>query len=394
MILDYNKCQKLMDSFNNTIITEVSPIGYTSNEKLPIRHFILGNGSKQVVVAGSQHANEITTVTFVLNLMSYLVKNNIVFEDLTIHFIPILNPEGYVVISSAIKEKLGKNATDNEITKFCFDYYKAYREDTRNKESSIKQHQKLFEDINEKAIKEYSILKDSVGEILIPHPKGSIIDWASNGSGIDLNSNTKENIKESKTYNKSLAYNNLRVDIPSPIGHPGNNQSKNFTQEVEVISLQQLLDKLKNSCTMFLNYHSVGGLIYQRPENDDKFITSYNYILSKFYQENTIKNASKYDIIKSQSGRAISVNDQLRQKYPGNILVELSPMGGNPIGPFGDPINIKNTIESNIYSFIYTMSNLDKITLLTNKSLEDSATSTEEIYKDIDKLYEQNKRSR
>lgn len=393
MILDYNKCQKLMDSFNNTIITEVSPIGYTSNEKLPIRHFILGNGSKQVVVAGSQHANEIITVTFVLNLMSYLVKNNIVFEDLTIHFIPILNPEGYVVISSAIKEKLGKNATDNEITKFCFDYYKAYREDTRNKESSIKQHQKLFEDINEKAIKEYSILKDSVGEILIPHPKGSIIDWASNGSGIDLNSNTKENIKEPKTYNKSLAYNNLRVDIPSPIGHPGNNQSKNFTQEVEVISLQQLLDKLKNSCTMFLNYHSVGGLIYQRPENDDKFITSYNYILSKFYQENTIKNASKYDIIKGQSGRAISVNDQLRQKYPGNILVELSPMGGNPIGPFGDPNNIKNTIESNIYSFIYTMSNLDKITLLTNKSLEDSATSTEEIYKDIDKLYEQNKRS-
>lgn len=394
MILDYNKCQKLMDSFNNTIITEVSPIGYTSNEKLPIRHFILGNGSKQVVVAGSQHANEIITVTFVLNLMSYLVKNNIVFEDLTIHFIPILNPEGYVVISSAIKEKLGKNATDNEITKFCFDYYKAYREDTRNKESSIKQHQKLFEDINEKAIKEYSILKDSVGEILIPHPKGSIIDWASNGSGIDLNSNTKENIKEPKTYNKSLAYNNLRVDIPSPIGHPGNNQSKNFTQEVEVISLQQLLDKLKNSCTMFLNYHSVGGLIYQRPENDDKFITSYNYILSKFYQENTIKNASKYDIIKGQSGRAISVNDQLRQKYPGNILVELSPMGGNPIGPFGDPNNIKNTIESNIYSFIYTMSNLDKITLLTNKSLEDSTTSTKEIYKDIDKLYEQNKRSR
>ena len=394
MILDYNKCQKLMDSFNNTIITEVSPIGYTSNEKLPIRHFILGNGSKQVVVAGSQHANEIITVTFVLNLMSYLVKNNIVFEDLTIHFIPILNPEGYVVISSAIKEKLGKNATDNEITKFCFDYYKAYREDTRNKESSIKQHQKLFEDINEKSIKEYSILKDSVGEILIPHPKGSIIDWASNGSGIDLNSNTKENIKEPKTYNKSLAYNNLRVDIPSPIGHPGNNQSKNFTQEVEVISLQQLLDKLKNSCTMFLNYHSVGGLIYQRPENDDKFITSYNYILSKFYQENTIKNASKYDIVKGQSGKAISVNDQLRQKYPGNILVELSPMGGNPIGPFGDPNNIKNTIESNIYSFIYTMSNLDKITLLTNKSLEDSTTSTKEIYKDIDKLYEQNKRSR
>lgn len=394
MILDYNKCQKLMDSFNNTIITEVSPIGYTSNEKLPIRHFTLGNGSKQVIVAGSQHANEIITVTFVLNLMSYLVKNNIVFEDLTIHFIPILNPEGYVVISSAIKEKLGKNATDNEITKFCFDYYKAYREDTRNKESSIKQHQKLFEDINEKSIKGYSILKDSVGEILIPHPKGSIIDWASNGSGIDLNSNTKENIKEPKTYNKSLAYNNLRVDIPSPIGYPGNNQSKNFTQEVEVISLENLLKSLKNNCVAFLNYHSVGGLIYQRPENNDRFITNYNYLLSKFYQEHTIKNSGNYDIKKGQSGKVTSVNDELRLKYPGDILIELSPMGGNPIGPFGDPNNIKSTIESNIQSFIYTMSNLNKVITLTNQSLENNATNIEETYKSIDEVYEQSKKSR
>lgn len=393
MILDYETCQKIMDSYKG-IITEREPIGWTANEKLPIRHFTLGSGPKQVVVTGGQHANEIITVTFIIELMNYLSKNNIVFEDLTIHFIPMLNPEGYVVISSAIKEKLGKNSTDSEKIKFCFDYYKAFRNDTINRDNPFKQHQKIFEEINNNSIKGYSILKDSVGEILIHHPKGSIIDWASNGNGIDLNANTKINIKKEGTLNKTIAYNNIRADIPSPIGHPGNNQSKNFTQEVEVISLQQLLDKLKNSCTLFLNYHSVGGLIYQRPENDDKFITSYNYILSKFYQENTIKNASKYDIVKDQSGRAISVNDQLRQKYPGNILVELSPMGGNPIGPFGDPNNIKNTIESNIYSFIYTMSNLDKITLLTNKSLEDSATSTEEIYKDIDKLYEQNKRSR
>lgn len=393
MILDYETCQKIMDSYKG-IITEREPIGWTANEKLPIRHFTLGSGPKQVVVTGGQHANEIITVTFIIELMNYLSKNNIVFEDLTIHFIPILNPEGYVVISSAIKERLGKNSTDSEKIKFCFDYYKAFRNDTINRDNPFKQHQKIFEEINNNSIKGYSILKDSVGEILIHHPKGSIIDWASNGNGIDLNANTKINIKKEGTLNKTIAYNNIRADIPSPIGHPGNNQSKNFTQEVEVISLQQLLDKLKNSCTMFLNYHSVGGLIYQRPENDDKFITSYNYILSKFYQENTIKNASKYDIVKGQSGRAISVNDQLRQKYPGNILVELSPMGGNPIGPFGDPNNIKNTIESNIYSFIYTMSNLDKITLLTKKSLEDSATSTEEIYIDIDKLYEQNKRSR
>ena len=394
MILDYNKCQKLMDSFNNTIITEVSPIGYTSNEKLPIRHFTLGNGSKQVVVAGSQHANEIITVTFVLNLMSYLVKNNIVFEDLTIHFIPMLNPEGYVVISSAIKEKLGKNSTDSEKIKFCFDYYKAFRNDTINKDNPFKQHQKLFEEINSSSIRGHNILKDAVGEILIPHPKGSIIDWASNGNGIDLNSNTAVNIKKDKELNKSAAYNNLRLDIPSPIGYPGNNQSKNFTQEVEVISLENLLKSLKNNCVAFLNYHSVGGLIYQRPENNDRFITNYNYLLSKFYQEHTIKNSGNYDIKKGQSGKVTSVNDELRLKYPGDILIELSPMGGNPIGPFGDPNNIKSTIESNIQSFIYTMSNLNKVITLTNQSLENNATNIEETYKSIDEVYEQSKKSR
>ena len=394
MILDYNKCQKLMDSFNNTIITEVSPIGYTSNEKLPIRHFTLGNGSKQVVVTGGQHANEIITVTFVLNLMSYLVKNNIVFEDLTIHFIPMLNPEGYVVISSAIKERLGKNSTDSEKIKFCFDYYKAFRNDTINRDNPFKQHQKIFEEINNNSIKGHNILKDAVGEILIPHPKGSIIDWASNGNGIDLNSNTAVNIKKDKELNKSAAYNNLRLDIPSPIGYPGNNQSKNFTQEVEVISLENLLKSLKNNCVAFLNYHSVGGLIYQRPENNDRFITNYNYLLSKFYQEHTIKNSGNYDIKKGQSGKVTSVNDELRLKYPGDILIELSPMGGNPIGPFGDPNNIKSTIESNIQSFIYTMSNLNKVITLTNQSLENNATNIEETYKSIDEVYEQSKKSR
>ena len=394
MILDYNKCQKLMDSFNNTIITEVSPIGYTSNEKLPIRHFTLGNGSKQVVVTGGQHANEIITVTFIIELMNYLSKNNIVFEDLTIHFIPMLNPEGYVVISSAIKEKLGKNSTDSEKIKFCFDYYKAFRNDTINKDNPFKQHQKLFEEINSSSIRDHNILKDAVGEILIPHPKGSIIDWASNGNGIDLNSNTAVNIKKDKELNKSAAYNNLRLDIPSPIGYPGNNQSKNFTQEIEVISLENLLKSLKNNCVAFLNYHSVGGLIYQRPENNDRFITNYNYLLSKFYQEHTIKNSGNYDIKKGQSGKVTSVNDELRLKYPGDILIELSPMGGNPIGPFGDPNNIKSTIESNIQSFIYTMSNLNKVITLTNQSLENNATNIEETYKSIDEVYEQSKKSR
>ena len=112
MILDYNECQKIMDSFNNTIITEKPPLAYTNNEKLPIRHFTLGNGKKHIIVTAGQHSNEIITVTFVFNLMNYLIKNNISFESLTIHFIPILNPEGYLINTSAIRNKLGRNITE------------------------------------------------------------------------------------------------------------------------------------------------------------------------------------------------------------------------------------------------------------------------------------------
>ena len=116
--------------------------------------------------------------------------------------------------------------------------------------------------------------------------------------------------------------------------------------------------------------------------------------LSKFYQEHTIKNSGNYDIKKGQSGKVTSVNDELRLKYPGDILIELSPMGGTPIGPFGDPNNMKSTIESNILSFIYTMSNLNKVITLTNQSLENNATNIEETYKSIDEVYEQSKKSR
>lgn len=106
MILDYETCQKIMDSYKG-IITEREPIGWTANEKLPIRHFTLGSGK-------TSSSNRWPTCQWNNNSNLYhrtnelLIKNNIVFEDLTIHFIPMLNPEGYVVISSAIKEKLGK----------------------------------------------------------------------------------------------------------------------------------------------------------------------------------------------------------------------------------------------------------------------------------------------
>lgn len=394
MILYYNECQKIMDSFNNTIITEKPPLAYTNNEKLPIRHFTLGNGKKHIIVSAGQHSNEIITVTFVLNLMNYLIKNNISFESLTIHFIPILNPEGYLINTSAIRNKLGRNITENEITKFSYEFYKKFKSDTQNKDNKTKEHQLMFKDINHTSIdSKYNILRNNVEEILSNHPKGSIIDWASNGNGIDLNSNTKKRLVKPNEYNRQLVYNNIRLDIPSPIGHPGNNQSNNFKNELEITSLKKLLEELKGNIFGLLNYHSIGGIIYQRPESNNEFITTYNYLLSKYYQEYTIKNKGTYDIIKDKSGKIVSVNDHLRIDYPGNILIELSPMMGNPIGVFGDKNNYNTTIQSNINSFIYTMTNIDRILSLTNNILQ-KQNNIDTIYQYIDEIYEQEKHSK
>ena len=70
------------------------------------------------------------------------------------------------------------------------------------------------------------------------------------------------------------------------------------------------------------------------------------------------------------------------------ILIELSPMMGNPIGVFGDKNNYNTTIQSNINSFIYTMTNIDRILSLTNNILQ-KQNNIDNIYQYIDKIYEQ-----
>lgn len=123
MILDYNEVNKILDSFNNTSIKENEPLNYTENAKLPIRYFTLGNGNKHIVVTAAWHSNEIITTSFVIELMQYLVNNNYQFNNLKIHFIPILNPEGYLINTSAIKRKL----PNKNITEYCYEYYKKFK---------------------------------------------------------------------------------------------------------------------------------------------------------------------------------------------------------------------------------------------------------------------------
>ena len=127
----------------------------------------------------------------------------------------------------------------------------------------------------------------------------------------------------------------------------------------------------------YLNYHSAGGIIFQRPaiipddlnicEDEIQKKEIINYMFAKLYSDKTYKNAgididgrdkretSKYGI-SIQKSSATSSNDIFRILYPQDLLIELSAMGGNPIGPYGDiGGNYTNTITSNLEAIKYTL---------------------------------------
>ena len=54
-------------------------------------------------------------------------------------------------------------------------------------------------------------------------------------------------------------------------------------------------------------------------------------------------------------------------------------MMGNPIGVYGDINNYNNTINSNIKSFIYTLSSIDQILNTTNNLLNNDIEKSLDI---------------
>ena len=82
-----------------------------------------------------------------------------------------------------------------------------------------------------------------------------------------------------------------------------------------------------------------------------KHKTLNNYIFAKIYQSKTYKNSNnkdeKYDILKDSSVIK-TLNGLYRVLYPLDMLVELSELGGNPIGPYSNIDNYNSIMKSNL----------------------------------------------
>lgn len=310
-----------------------------------------------------------------------------ILKEFKIHIIPILNPEGYLISTSAIRKLIPREMSEETAEKICKQYYQLYKEDDLQ-DLAEKKHISMFNNIDYNCIPDkYSDLKKSIKKILDKYqdlPKNCLHIWSANANGIDTQANSKLNPKIPKIFNgeniymSSRRHNIFNISHPGPINCPFDIE-KGFEIENETNAISSLLESLQEQGTLFayLNYHSAGGIIFQRPaiiDNEmdidrDNILKKeiVNYIFAKIYQERTYKNTgitqtgedkrdiSKY-IIHTKESKATSINDFFRLEYPKDLLIELSGMGGNPIGPYGDiKGNYTNAMISNLEAVKYTL---------------------------------------
>ena len=391
--LNYQDVNQVLDNLvkedTKVKVTKEEPLGYT-DFNLPINHYTMGHGKKHIIVTGSYHAAEIITTIFIVKLMENLA-HNVSFneDDYTIHFIPIMNPEGYLITTSMQDEYLKQGKTPEEKVLLAKKYYQVYRRDAINtnkakKENDVatlrskKGYQALFDNVNINSyLKDYPELKASVMDILKKnnYPLGVCAAWTANGHGIDLSQNAPFNAKieqyQKEDVYASNAYSNIKSSAPGPINCPTRDLN-HFTFEKENLHLLNFLMNLsqKGEIVLFLNYHSVMAKIYQRPVKNSildiypKDLTK--QIIEEYLGARHLKEENAYDIIEDADPYNY-INEYFRLRFGLNLQPELSRMGSNPIGPLGDPDTFNNvTINPNIEAFKNLVNNLDFIKNFTN----------------------------
>lgn len=439
-IYDYEQVmEKLNQLVQNSIITEEKDIGKTKYG-LPIKHYSIGKGKKSVVISSATHGCEIISTDFVLKLMEEMSKrtprfNKIDFNKYKFHFIPILNPEGYLISTSAIRAKIPSKMPEEEAEKICKEYYQQYKNDdiqatARRKQglepdrTSVKLHQKLFEDVDYTCIpKKYKEIREKIKSIYEKYPDlpvGMLQAWSANADGIDIQANCILNDKirqiedGDKIYKDDLRHSNIDISHPGPINVPYDKEV-GFEKTREVKAIEGLLEELQQSGELvsYYNYHSTGGMIYQRPAsfigkidgkyfNIDKKIVE-NYLLAKIYSEKTYKNASdksnsRYAVQRSNL-KLSSSNDLFRIKYPEDFLIEISGMGGNPLGPYGDiQGNYNSLMKSNLDAFAYSIKLREIANIVSNsafsafENLQKKSDNEEEVqnrYEILDVIFQE-----
>ena len=223
-----------------------------------------------------------------------------------------------------------------------------------NKSNGSRLYQEKFENINidgtynpKLAIDINNLYKDKK---IVP---GSQIKFDATGAYINLNMQNPDNPGITAMKDKITSYgvtpvNNVKIFEDGPLGKPTEDPN-NFTFSKENSYLNNLLKVSSDNNRLLgaLLYHGTGGVVFSKPyqtEENKKYtdqILSYNDLLFDAYNK-----ATGYTQVEFATNTGYG--DLIRKTYPGVLLIELSEMGGNPLGPYGDQYNYNKVITDNI----------------------------------------------
>ena len=391
-ILDLEQVNGVLDDLvSQGKIQEENPIGKTECG-FPIKHFSLGEGDIEIPIIAGMHGNEIGSVDMILRTMEYLSgpsNTTIDLQKYKFHFIPVVNPEGYVTVTSALKKLIPDDMSAEDTEKICKAYYTAFRNDDiaankRNKEGNINRDpnfrgehnmfsftmddenvistpEKVYESIPRERGSEYEKLYQSLKSLNDKYPENfnwRVWDFKANGEGLDLQNATKlfegtqalRNGNTEPNYYDDTRFSNIDRSKPAPLGN-GMNTEKGFKVPNETKALVGFLDSVSNLSAIF-NLCSTGGRTFSLPTEPNgkiaidsqkrKQIEVENRAIARAFEEGStideecMKEAG-YKTVEWQINKKLtSLNELLTLTFPNVLLIELFKMGGNPIGEYGD----------------------------------------------------------
>ena len=361
-LLDFEEMNDLLSSLDN--IKKCEPIGFT-NFGYPIDHYSYGNGENHVIITGGTHSSELISNIFVIRFMEKLSKGEISIDtDLyTLDFIPIVNPEGTIIVTKAIRSLIPRDISDDVLETYLLTFYRnSYIEgDYANKygDKDIKLQEWMFRYSSPSDLD--GDLGKSVSNLFEKYnlPRGCMINWSSNGRGVDLNSNIEcgkflDRVKNGEEVYAGLHLNTIRRNLPGPTGCPYFDTPGEI--EPENKALIDFYYSIKNNYNLIGSfiYHSCGNIVYYlslaegNPWKKDfgKDDIEKNYLVASRYADISGYKIDGMDIY-------TTMDSKLKTLFPVSLLIELGSVRGHPLSQFMD-LEIEGSDEDfkNVYSRI------------------------------------------
>lgn len=303
-----------------------------------------------------------------------LLKDKNLYEKysnkFTFHFIPILNPEGYIISSSTVLKNLA-GMGKKELEKIATEYLLAY-----NQDDYLSMQGKCIEKRYKKVLTssvmniEDRFLRKSVKNILKKcNLKEDVLSvWAANGKGVDINSNSIHRFKEIKALRKKqkyalLRYNDILVTKPSPMSYPGKSI---FEKRVpENLGLYKYIKEIYNfkedtceSLLAILSYHSTGGEIYGFC--DEEFADTSNILIQNIGMNEYAKHTG-YTLINETLKYGVMDYYRVAISKVCTLTIELSKKNANPIGHLSNISSFLEEIISNKKAIFSTIDRLNEV---------------------------------